>query len=53
MRTGQWSQKAQIMAVNSVASELRTHGYLITCEFEGRSPTGSSVFRYRLQQVAP
>lgn len=51
LTTRQWIDRADICACNSVAAELRKNGYNVTCGFEGRSPTGSSVFRYRLVEA--
>ncbi len=42
-----------VCAVNSIISELRKQGRPITCKFEGRTPEGNSVFRYRLSEATP
>jgi hypothetical protein len=42
-------QETGYCAINSIISELRECGERITCTPEGKSPTGSAVYRYRLE----
>ncbi len=39
---------ARIMAVSVAICELRHNGFRIDCESEGKRPTGSHVYRYKL-----
>lgn len=40
---------ANICAVSTAVSELRSCGYEITCDYEGKSEAGAKIYRYRLQ----
>lgn len=43
-------EHADVCAVNSIISELRTAGIEVHCKMDGRSPSGASVYRYSLMQ---
>lgn len=40
--------QANICAVSTTVSELRKMGYAITCEPDGKSQDGASIYRYWL-----
>ncbi|MDQ2999859.1 MAG: hypothetical protein M3Y08_01160 [Fibrobacterota bacterium] len=44
---------ADICAVNSAVCELKKQGFAIVCQMEGRTVSGSSVFRYKLTEATP
>lgn len=37
-----------VVAPATYVSELRQNGYIVSCDFEGTTPTGAKVYRYRL-----
>ncbi len=43
---------ADVCNPNTAASELRSLGYTVTCEFERVTESGRRIHRYRLQEVA-
>lgn len=44
----QLAQETGSMAVATDVSELRRSGYLVPCEYEGKTPEGRKVYRYSL-----
>jgi hypothetical protein len=39
-------------AINSIASELRVAGHVVTCDYERTTEQGQRVYRYRLIERA-